>query len=175
MTAGSQDRAVPAAERRGDVGPDGRYESVRDAIPEPEPLAGSHGTYAKGELSSIGDLIGDITTDLSTLLRQEVALAKAELTESATKAGKGAGLLGGGGVAAHMGLLFLSVALTAALAAWWDSPGWAALAVGLLWLVVGAVLASVGRGQLKNMTGMERTVDSAKRVPDALKGNENRR
>lgn len=175
MTAHPDNRPIPATERTADVGPDGRYESVRDAIPDAEPLQGSHGTYAKGELSSIGELVGDITTDLSTLLRQEVALAKAELTESATRAGRGAGLLGGGGVAGHFGLLFLSVALVAALAAWWDSVGWAALAVGLLWLVVAAVLAASGRAELKKMTGMERTVDSAKRVPDALKGNEDPR
>jgi hypothetical protein len=175
MTANPQDRAVPAAERTAEVGPDGRYEHVRDAIPEPEPISGAHGTYPKGEPSSIGDLIGDITSDLSTLLQQEVALAKAEINDTARKAGKGAGLLGAGGVAAHFGLLFLSLALAAALAAWWDSPGWGALAVGALWLVVGAVLAAVGRGQLKSMTGMERTVDSAKRVPAALKGNEDQR
>ncbi len=174
MTASPQDRAVPAAERTGDVGPDGRYEHVRDAVPEAEPITGSHAAYAKGELSSIGDLIGDITSDLSTLLQQEVALAKAEMTDTVRKAGKGAGLLGAGGVAGHFGLLFLSLALTAALSAWWDSLGWGALAVGVLWLVVAAVLASSGRSQLKKMTGMERTVDSAKRVPEALKGNENR-
>ena len=56
----------------------GRYDSVSDAIPDPEPLHGAHQTYAKGEVSSIGELISDITADLSTLLRQEVALAKAE-------------------------------------------------------------------------------------------------
>lgn len=175
MTANPQDRAVPAADRTGDVGPDGRYEHVRDAVPEAESISGSRGTYPKGEVSSIGDLIGDITADLSTLLQQEVALAKAEITDTASKAGKGAGLLGAGGVAGHFGLLFVSVALAAALAAWWDSPGWGALAVGALWLVLGAVLAVVGRGQLKSMTGMERTVDSAKRVPAALKGNEDQR
>lgn len=175
MTASPKDPEVSAAERTAGVGPDGRYANVRDAIPQAEPLSGSHGTYAMGELSSIGELIGDITTDLSTLLRQEVALAKAELTDTANKAGKGAGLLGAGGVAAHFGLLFLSVALAAALEVWWNSWVWGALAVGILWLVVGAVLAAVGRGQLKHMTGMQRTVDSAKRVPDALKGNEDRR
>ncbi len=175
MTADPQHDAVPASERRGETGPDGRFETVHDAIPEAEPLQGSHGTYAKGEVSSIGELIGDITTDLSTLLRQEVALAKAEVTDNARKGGKGAGLLGGGGVAAHLGVLFLSLALAAALAAWWDSPGWGAFAVGVLWLVIGAILIAVGRAQLKQMTGMERTVDSAKRVPEALKGNEARR
>lgn len=153
------------------VGPD-RGRSVSDAIPPAEPLEGAHATYDKGEVSSIGALISDISGDLSTLLRQEVALAKAEATESATKAGKGAGMLAGAGVAAHFLLLFLSLALWWALAEAMDSPGWAFVIVAALWGVVAAVLAALGRKQLKKMTGMERSVDTAKRVPDALKGNE---
>lgn len=149
--------------------------SVSDAIPPAEPLEGAHATYEKGEVSSIGDLISDISGDLSTLLRQEMALAKAEATESATKAGKGAGMLAGAGVAAHFLLLFLSLALWWALADLMDSPGWAFVVVAVIWGVVAAVLAAIGRKQLKKMTGMERSVDTAKRVPDALKGNEGTR
>lgn len=149
-----------------------RGRSVSDAIPPAEPLEGAHSTYEKGEVSSIGALISDISADLSTLLRQEVALAKAEATESATQAGKGAGMLAGAGVAAHFLLLFLSLALWWALAEAMDSPGWAFVIVALVWGVVAAVLALVGRKQLKKMTGLERSVDTAKRVPEALKGNE---
>ncbi len=50
-----------------------------------------------GESPSIGDLLGDITRDLSTLMRQEVELAKAELRQSAKESGKGAGMLGAAG------------------------------------------------------------------------------
>jgi hypothetical protein len=45
-------------------------------------IKGAHETYPKGEVSSIGALIGDVATDLSNLMRQEVALAKAEARES---------------------------------------------------------------------------------------------
>lgn len=150
----------------------GESRSVSDHIPPAEPLEGSHATYEKGEVGSIGALISDISTDLTTLLRQEVALAKAEATQSASRAGKGAGMLAGAGVAGHFVLLFLSLAL------WWglgdliDSPGWSFVIVAVLWAIVAAVLAAIGRKQLKQMTGMERSVDTAKRVPDALKGNE---
>ena len=155
-------------------GTSGRYESIGDAIPDPEPLHGSHDTYAKGEVGSIGALISDISTDLSTLMRQEVALAKAEAKEEAAKAGKAGGMLAGAGYAAHLLILFLSITLWMALESLFDSYVWSALVVAVLWGVIAAVLAVIGRKQLKTMKGMPRTADTAKRVPDALKGNEHR-
>ena len=152
-----------------------RYESVSDAIPDPEPIEGAHDTYAKGEVGSIGGLIGDISADLSTLMRQEVALAKAEVRESATKAGKGAGMLGGAGYAAHLMLLFLSITLWMALSYLLDGLVWSALIVAVLWGIVAAVLAMLGRKQLKTVQGIPQTTETAKRVPDALKGNEDHR
>jgi hypothetical protein len=112
-----------------------------------------------------------VSKDLSDLLRQEIALAKAEATQSATRVGKGAGLLGGAGMAGHFVLLFLSVAL------WWGlgnsiGRGWSALVVAALWAVVCAVLALVGRGQLRSVRGLDRTTDSVKKIPTALKGHE---
>lgn len=151
------------------------HRSVSDAIPPAEPLVGAQATYEKGEVSSIGALISDISGDLTTLLRQEVALAKAEATQTATQAGKGAGMLAGAAVAAHFLLLFLSLALWRALSDLMDSWGWAFVVVAIVWGLVAAVLASIGRKRLKQMTGMERSVDTAKRVPDALKGNEGTR
>ena len=62
---------------------------------------------------SLGDLISEVTQDLSTLMRQELELAKAELQQSASRAGKGAGMLGGAAVAGYFVLLFVSIAL------WW--------------------------------------------------------
>jgi Putative Actinobacterial Holin-X, holin superfamily III len=152
----------------------GRAESIRDAIPAPDPIQGAHETYAKGEVGSIGALISDISADLSTLMRQEVALAKAEATQSATKLGKAVGMLAGAGIAALLMLLFLSNALWGMLDNWMDR-GFAALIVGILWAIVAAVLAVVGRNQLKTVQGLPQTTETAKRVPDALKGNEDYR
>ena len=134
-------------------------------------IRAAHDTYDRGEIGSVGALLGDITQDLSTLMRQEVALAKAEAKQSATQAGKGAGMLTGAALAGWFTLLFLSVAL------WWAlgdlmGLGWAAVVVALLWAVVAAVLAVVGRSQLQKIKGLPNTVDTAKKVPDALKGNE---
>ena len=66
--------------------------------------------------ATVGELFSEVAEDLSTLMRQEVELAKAELRQSAIRAGKGAGLLAGAGVSGHMVLLFASVAGAA------DSP-----------------------------------------------------
>ena len=158
---------------RGSTG--ARSESVRDAIPDPEPIHGAHDTYAKGEVGSIGALVSDISADLSTLMRQEVALAKAEVKDSATKAGKGAGMLAGAGYAGHFVVLFLSLAVWMGLADLIGNLGWAAVIVAVLWGTVAAVLALMGRKQLKTVEGIPQTTETAKRVPDALRGNEDHR
>lgn len=132
---------------------------------------GAH-SHAPGVTSSIGTIIADISTDLSTLIRQEIELAKVEVRDSATKAGKGAGLLGGAGVAGHMALLFLSVALWWALGSAFKNLGWSAVVVAVIWAIIAAVMAAMGRTNLKTITGMPRTVETAKQVPGALKGNE---
>ena len=124
---------------------------------------------------SVGALLSEITSDLSTLMRQEVALAKAEVKDSATKAGKGAGMLGGAGYAGHFVVWFLSIALWLAIGELIDSLGWAAVIMAVLWGIVAAVLAMVGRKELKKVEGVPRTTETAKRVPDALKGNEDPR
>jgi hypothetical protein len=139
---------------------------------EHDRIEAAHAVYEKGEVSSIGALVADITADLSTLMRQEVELAKAELRDSATHAAKGAGMMGGAGVAAHFAVLFLTLALWWAIGTGIHSRAWAAVIVAVLWAIVAAVLAAMGRRDLKGVQGVPRTVETAKKVPDALKGNE---
>jgi len=153
------------------TGGTGRAESIRDAIPDAEPIHGAHETYAKGEVGSIGSLIGDISADFSTLMRQEVALAKAEATQAGTTIGKALGMFAGAGIAALLVLLFLSNALWGLLDNWMDR-GLAAVIVAILWGIVAAVLALAGKKQLDAVKGLPNTTETAKRVPDALKGNE---
>jgi hypothetical protein len=135
------------------------------ATTSPSPAAGPD------EQASLGDLVAEVSRDLSTLLRQEVELAKAEAKQSAQRAGKGAGMLAGAGVAGHMVLLFLSVAL------WWAlgavmGRGWSALVVAAVWAVVAAVLAARGRKELRTVEGMPETTDTLKKIPHALQGHE---
>jgi hypothetical protein len=124
-----------------------------------------------GGQPSVGELVGEVSRDLSTLIRQEIELAKAEARQSARRAGKGAGMFGGAGVAGYMVLLFLSLAL------WWVlgaamGGGWSALVVAAVWAVIAAVLAARGRAELRAVEGMPQTAESVKKIPDALRGNE---
>ena len=108
--------------------------------------------------ASVGELVGEVSRDLSTLMRQELALAKTEMREEAVKTGKAAGLLGGAGLAGHFVLLFLSAALWAGLSNVMD-PGWAALIVALIWAVIGGVLYVTGRDRMRQIQPRpERTV-----------------
>ena len=119
--------------------------------------------------TSIGELIGNISNDLSRLFRQEVELAKAELKDEASKAGKAAGMLGGAGLAGYMVLVLLSFALVFALSNVMD-PAWAALIVAVIWAIIGAVLYANGRKKLKNVDPVpRRTVDTIKEDAQWLK------
>jgi predicted phage tail protein len=125
--------------------------------------------------TSLGELMGNITRDLSTLLQQEVKLAKAELTADAKQAGRAASMLGAAALAAVMVLVFLSCA------AWWGlanvmDEGWAALIVTAVWAVIGASLYVVGRNRLRTVDMKpQRTVDTLQEIPDALKPHEETR
>ena len=121
-----------------------------------------------GESASLGDLLGEVSRDLSTLFRQEVELAKAELKESATRAGRGAGLMGGAGVAGFLALLFLSLAIWVALG-YLIGLGWSGVIMTVLWAVVALVLLSAGRKQLKTVRGMPDTADTLKKIPETIK------
>lgn len=128
----------------------------------------------KAASSSLGDLLGEVSRDLSTLMRQELALARAELRETATKSAKGAGIMGAAGYAALMAVFFLSVAL------WWAlgslmGRGWSGVVVAVIWAIVALILFVVGRSQLKQVQGMPQTVDTVKEIPEALKRNEENR
>ena len=121
--------------------------------------------------ASVGELFSDVAADLSTLIRQETELAKAELRQSATRAGKGAGMLAGAGISGHMVLLFASVA------AWWGigdttGHGWSALIVAAIWLIVAAILGLMGRREITAISGVPQTAQTVKKIPDAIKGNE---
>ena len=110
----------------------------------------------------LGELVKDLAGQTSTLVRQEIKLAQAEVTEKGKVAGRGAGMLAGAGVAALLMLGTLTAVLVVAL----DSPLplWlAALIVTLLWGVVAAVLAQAGRKALQAATPpVPQTVETVK-------------
>ncbi|MFF4271436.1 phage holin family protein [Streptomyces sp. NPDC001536] len=108
----------------------------------------THSTAPSPEQHSVGELVGQATEQLSQLVRQEVALAKEELTEKGRRVGRGGGLLGAAGAFAYAGLLALAGTATAALSLALDV--WAAaLIVTAVLFVIAAVLAARGRAQLR--------------------------
>jgi uncharacterized membrane protein YqjE len=121
---------------------------------------------------STGDLVKQLTQQVSTLVRQEVELAKVEMTDKGKKAGVGIGMFGGAGVAALLGLgaltAFLILVLDLAMPAWA-----AALIVSVIWAAVAGVLALQGREKVKEVGTPipEETTESVKEDVEWLKGN----
>ncbi len=99
---------------------------------------------------SLGDLLGQLTKDFSNLVSTQVELAKLEIKEEVARAGKGAGMLGGGAVAGYLSVLLLSFAAAWGLAAVMPT-GFAFLIVGAVWLAVAGVLFLNGRKELKSV------------------------
>jgi uncharacterized membrane protein YqjE len=111
----------------------------------------------------IGDLLKQLSEETTTLVRKELELAKAEMAQKGKQAGVGAGMFGGAGVTAVLGLAALTAAAIAALDA--AMPLWlAALIVGLLWLAVAGVLALQGKRKVQAATPPvpEQTQESVK-------------
>jgi uncharacterized membrane protein YqjE len=117
---------------------------------EMDPLFGAHAAEPMNDPAtpsdsrSLGEIVSDVTEDISTLIKQELDLAKTELKQELAQAGKGAGLLGGAGVAGHLVLVFLSLTLMFLLDDWMPLEV-AALIVTVIWAVAAGVLALVGK------------------------------
>ena len=112
---------------------------------------------------SLGDLFTELSQETTTLVRQEVQLAKAELTQSATEAARGIGMLVAGGAVAYAGLFFLLLAIVFGLIeAGWDA--WlSALVVGLVVVALGAILVLRARESLKPANlAPRRTIETLK-------------
>ena len=112
---------------------------------------------------SLGDLFSDLSRETTTLVRQEVQLAKAELTQSATEAARGIGMLVAGGAVAYAGLFFLLLAIVFGLIeVGWD-PWVSALVVGLVVVAIGAILVLRARESLKRANlAPQKTVETLK-------------
>ena len=133
------------------------------------PVGGTNGAEDKATSTSLGTLLSEVLKDMSTLFRQEVALAKAEITDSGKKAGKGAGLFGGAGVAGHFVLLFLSIAL------WWglgdliENFTWSAIIVAVIWAIIAVILALQGKKEFQKIKGAPQTAETIKEIPETFK------
>lgn len=111
---------------------------------------------------SLGDLFSELATESSRLVRQEFQLAKTEMTQKATNAGKDIGYIGAGGALAYAGLLAVLAAVVIGLGA--IMPMWlSALIVGLVVIGIGYALIQRGLNALKHMSPVpQQTIDTLK-------------
>lgn len=103
---------------------------------------------ARRDERSLGELFGDLSRQLSTLVRQEIQLARAEVTTRVGTAGRGAAMVGIGGALGYAGLFGLLAAVVLLLVDAGVSPWLAALIVGLVTAAIGAALAARGRQEI---------------------------
>jgi len=129
-------------------------------------------TSTPGPERTLGQLVADATADISTIVRNEIALAKAEITGEAKLAGKGAGLLAGAAFVGLLGLVFLFHTVANVIAIW--LPLWAGdLITTALLFVIAAILGVVGRNNVtKVQPKPERTIKNAQDTIEALKPGE---
>jgi uncharacterized membrane protein YqjE len=127
-------------------------------------MAVNHGntTGSDPRDQSVGDLLKQLSQETATLVRKEVELARAEVTEKGKQAGAGAGMFGGAGIAGLLALGSLTACLIALLAT--GMKVWiAALIVTALWAAVAGVLALMGRNKVQEATPpAEQTVETIK-------------
>jgi len=123
------------------------------------------------EDASLGQLTGDLSQQVSRLIRDEIRLAQVEMKDKGKRFGTGAGLMGAGGVIALFGVGCVVAAAVLALDLVW--PTWlAAVVVGVVLLIVAAVVAAKGRSQMRRGAPPmpSEAMKSTKEDIEALKG-----
>lgn len=118
---------------------------------------------------TIGQLVADATHDLQGIVRSEIALAKAEVSQGAKVMATGAGLLGGAAFLGLLGLIFLFHSLARVVAVW--LPVWAGylIVTGVLFLAA-AVLGILGKNALQRAKpAPERAIEQGKETVAVLK------
>ena len=141
------------------------YPPAQERTNEPE-----HG----GSLSSVGQLLGEISGDLSTLMRQEVELRQVgdppvgQEGRQRQRHARRRGRRRPHGAAVPVDRAVVGPRQR-------HRPWLVGLVVAVIWAIIAAILALMGKSQLKSVQGLPKTTDTAKKIPDALKGNEDSR
>ncbi len=123
---------------------------------------------AEADETSIGTLVQTAMADVSTLVRNEIELAKAEIGTSAKRAGVSVGLFGVAGVMAAFAAIFFFIALAEFLT-WLGLQRWISyLIVWFLLVLVAGIAALFGRRTIKKIEKPERTLETLRDLPDVL-------
>ncbi len=134
--------------------------------------AGIHrGELPAGEEPTVGRLVAEASSHLSTLVRAEIALAKSELKVSIKAGGTGAGLFAGAALLGILAIIMLSVAFAYLLSMTGLHLAWCFLIVFAVYLAVAGLLAFVGLKKVKQVRAPERTIHQAQETKQLLRRN----
>ena len=112
---------------------------------------------------SLSELVSRMTTDVGKLVSTQIELAKVEIKDEVKRAGRGVGMVGGGGLAAYFAVLLVSFAIAFWLADAFDSLGTGFFVVGLVYAAGAAVLVFKGKQQISSATPIaEQTIETIK-------------
>jgi uncharacterized membrane protein YqjE len=112
---------------------------------------------------SLGELVSRMTSDVGQLVSTQIELAKVEIKDEVSRAGKGVGMVGGGGLAAAFALLLISFAVAFWLGDALDNLGWGYFVVGAIYAAVAAVLVLKGKEHISSATPIgEQTIETIK-------------
>ena len=121
---------------------------------------------------TLGKLVMDAQRDISSLISQEIALAKSEIKVSVKHGGLGIGLFAGAAFLGLLAVIMLSVSI--AYFIHWNGDGlalhWAFLIVFGLYVLIAALLAFIGLKQVKQVKAPEKAIKQGKKIPSVLKG-----
>jgi amino acid transporter len=124
---------------------------------------------------TLGRLVADASRDISTLVQSEIALAKAEVKISVTKGGIGAAALVAAALVAALGIILLSFAVVYFIVMAGLDEAWSFLIVAAVYLLIAGLVALFGIRKLKQVRPPERTIETSKKIPPALKGQQQTR
>jgi ABC-type multidrug transport system fused ATPase/permease subunit len=118
---------------------------------------------------TLGKLVADASRDVSSLLRQEIALAKSELKVSVKAGGTGLGLFAGAAFIAVLAIIMLSVAFAYFLAFTGLDLAWCFLIVFVVYVLIAALLAFLGKRKVEKVKAPERAIAQAQETKNLLK------
>ena len=122
-----------------------------------------------GSEETLGALLATATRDLSSLVRSEIELAKAEVKVDVKNGVLGGAMFGAAGLLGVLAIILLSIAAAYGLVAAGLHPGWAFLIVAVVYLLIAGVLALVGKRAVSKVGPPERTIRTSKETAAFLK------
>jgi Putative Actinobacterial Holin-X, holin superfamily III len=133
------------------------------------PYTSAGGGQPDGDEPSIGALVAEASRDLSTLLRAEVDLAKAEIKDEAKTAAKGGAMFGAAAFLGLLAVILLSIALAYGLITLGVWTWLAFVIVAVLYLLLAAVLVLIGRNAVSQVGPPERTIRTVRETVNVVK------